>query len=624
MRKGSQAAWWIGAACLLGAIGLAVGEPDPPLGAPPSSPPSASAHPVDAPRCEARQPVQLRPPLEQPVQLSCEAARRVVAQARLQLVEPPGKVDPKEFAATLADWLDPHGLWSAAPDAPLPAVFEQHARAILGTLERGDRSGCEAARVAGTRLAQWVTELRGLYDAARSDAASNHFEPHSTWTTASEPIFPTGPVQRPARELAREFGMRAAALDAGLGESARASLDRLRARLFPDLAPADWGQAVLAAAVRAYVILIDPHGGWAPLDEETSLYEVELEASGRTRLWHKMSRSAVGLRIDEDPIAPLQPGDLVLAIAGIPTAGLSVEQAEQLGVLDPNEDPPERDVVVLRPGQTRTATLRVAPPEQVIGDEPPPAVASTTIPYADGESLLLRIPDVPDDLGDQIASVLADRRGRGRVAGVVIDLRGNGGGSTDGARAALGLVLPGVPLFPMRRRDGSVEIERATVPAETDRWEGPVAALVDGATASAAEMIAGALASYRRGAVLGTRTYGKGCAQEYMDDEAGTGVLRLTTLVYALPDGTPVQRVGLLPTIPLGTGAPIERETSFGRAPAPWRAPDMRDRTAIREVEWPSHGGRVGPCDDELVCRALRALGATKSASSRTGVRPAR
>ena len=47
MRKGSQAAWWIGAACLLGAIGLAIGEPDPPVGAQPSSPLSASAHPVE-------------------------------------------------------------------------------------------------------------------------------------------------------------------------------------------------------------------------------------------------------------------------------------------------------------------------------------------------------------------------------------------------------------------------------------------------------------------------------------------------------------------------------------------------------------------------------------------------
>ena len=90
--------------------------------------------------------------------------------------------------------------------------------------------------------------------------------------------------------------------------------------------------------------------------------------------------------------------------------------------------------------------------------------------------------------------------------GIVLDLRGNGGGSTDGANAALGLFLPGARLFPMKRRDGVIETERAPEPPETDRWPGPVATLVDGDTASAAEMIAGALASYRRGAVAGYRT----------------------------------------------------------------------------------------------------------------------
>jgi len=381
---------------------------------------------------------------------------------------------------------------------------------------------------------------------------------------------------------------------------------------------------VLAAAVRAYVIMIDPHGGWAPLDEETSLYEVELEASGRTRLWHKMSRSALGLRVDEDPIAPVQPGDLVIAIAGIPTAGLSVEQAEQLGVLDPNEEPPDREITVLREGQSAPITMKVAPPEQVSGEEPPPNVAVTSLPYADGESLVMRVVDVPDDLGDEIASVIVDRKGRGKPLGLILDLRGNGGGSTDGARAAIGLFLPGVPLFPMKRRDGSVEIEQAAVPPESDRWEGPVAVVVDSSTASAAEMIAGAIASYKRGPVIGSRTYGKGCAQEYMDDEAGAGVLRLTTLVYALPDGTPVQRVGLHPTFLLGAASSIEREASFGRAPSPWRGPDMRDRSAIREVEWPSHNGRVGPCDEDLMCKALRILGTPRVASSRSSARSGR
>ena len=228
---------------------------------------------------------------------------------------------------------------------------------------------------------------------------------------------------------------------------------------------------------------------------------------------------------------------------------------------------------------------------------------------------MLKISDVPDDLGDEIASVLAQHRSAGPLAGVVLDLRGNGGGSTDGARSAIGLFVPGVPLFPMRRRDGSLEIEQAARPPETDRWTGPAAVLVDGNTASAAEMIAGALATYRRATLLGSRTYGKGCAQEYMDDEVGAGVLRLTTLVYSLPDGTPVQKVGLLPGVVLGDDAAQERESSLAHAMPPWRGPDMRDRRALHDVPWPAHNGRVGPCDDRLVCKALRALGTSRTAT---------
>jgi carboxyl-terminal processing protease len=151
----------------------------------------------------------------------------------------------------------------------------------------------------------------------------------------------------------------------------------------------------------------------------------------------------------------------------------------------------------------------------------------------------------------------------------------------------------------------------------TDRWTGPVAALVDGDTASAAEMIAGALLSYHRGSVAGARTYGKGCAQEYLDDEAHAGVLRLTTLVYALPDGSPVQKVGLLPGLQVGLGTSTEREGMLPHAVASWRGPDVRDRSRIAEVPWPAHHGRVGPCQDESICRVLRAVGAPRTAIAR-------
>jgi carboxyl-terminal processing protease len=216
---------------------------------------------------------------------------------------------------------------------------------------------------------------------------------------------------------------------------------------------------------------------------------------------------------------------------------------------------------------------------------------------------------------------MAHARAERVPAGVILDLRGNGGGSTDGANEALGLFLPGVRLFPMKRRDGVIETERAPEPPESDRWTGPVAALVDGESASAAEMIAGALGAYRRGVIAGSRTYGKGCAQEYLDDEVHVGVLRLTTLIFALPDGAPVQRVGILPGIYLGPELVTEREAKIAHALPSWHGPDVRDPQRAFDVPWPAHHGRVGPCRDDAVCRTLRALGVPRATMAR-GRRP--
>jgi carboxyl-terminal processing protease len=140
-------------------------------------------------------------------------------------------------------------------------------------------------------------------------------------------------------------------------------------------------------------------------------------------------------------------------------------------------------------------------------------------------------------------------------------------------------------------------------------------------------MIAGALVAYRRGPTVGTTTFGKGCAQEYVDDDAHAGVLRLTTLLYALPDGTPVQRVGLVPSVrfPFGTVDANDREAALPHAPPTWRGPDVRDRTVLAHaddgtwaVAWPSSGGNVGPCKDPDLCHALRVLGSAPVTARRS------
>ena len=200
--------------------------------------------------------------------------------------------------------------------------------------------------------------------------------------------------------------------------------------------------------------------------------------------------------------------------------------------------------------------------------------------------------------------------------GVLVPYAAEGGGSGGGGSASSPGGAPGSSSGGRRWRDGSLEVDRASEPPLVDRWLGPVATLVDGETASAAEMIAGALVSYHRGPSVGERTFGKGCAQEYLDDEMRAGVLRLTTLVFALPDGTPVQRLGLIPTLrlPMAASKASEREALLPHSLPSWKGPDVRTAGLVGHEpswprSWPAHRGRVGPCRLPDVCRALLLLG---------------
>lgn len=548
-------------------------------------------------------------------QLTCEQARKVIAQARNLLATPAEPIDPARFAAATSDWLDPHGLWSVAPDAPVAPLLSKVSARLIQELESAPGgSGCGAASEVGASLSQWVGELRTVADAARELAKSQSIDARTRWELASNTPFEDGTVSRRARDLSRLLGHGAGGVERGYGSAltpfAKTAIDRT----LPNKPAADWERVVLAAAVRAYLPQLDPHGAWAPLDEETSIYDLDLEVDPPPRLWSEMTRTTLGIRVDAGARAPLKVGDVVLQIGAVDLGGLSVEQANQLAIM-PDGDPIK--ITLLRGGAVRPQSLEAN--VDVVLLSPPPAARELSglsfreIGYGSGQVLVVRIPDVPDDLGERLASALFEHERAHEPLGVLLDLRGNGGGSTDGAEGALALFLPGAALFPMKRRDGEIEVDRAPRPAKV--WRGPVATLVDGDSASAAEMLAGALLAYERGTVVGTRTYGKGCAQEYLDDDSGVGVLRLTTLVFSLPDGSPLQRVGVSPVITLGLPRGGEQEALLSHAPSTWRGPDVRDRGLIGGVAWPDHGGRVGDGSDQTVYRALRALGATRAAA---------
>lgn len=581
----------------------------------------APAPEVDPTACESDD--ELVAPTGRPAALTCRTARAVVKEVRERFATDVKRPPASLFADLLVSWLDPHGLWSDAPDAPTARSLEQRANALLDELDvpPGSDELCPASLALGEELVDWMSVLRGELDRARRDAPSVSRAQARTLLLVSPYA---EDVAAPARAVSAELGKTLGSLEQSFGSTLSPYVELSRERFVPELDAPGWQGVVLASAVRAYVAAVDPHGQWTPIDEEWALYADDESFEDTERLWGEMLRTSIGARVVDQPTPPLEVDDLVLAVNGTGVAGMSIEQIGQLERAAP-VDGGERTVLVVRAGEDTPRTLTIAMPSED-APTPPPAdgeVDLELVRYGKDDIALVTIDFVGDDLGERLEGLFAelDRQGE-RPVGVLVDLRGNGGGSTDGAADALGVFLPGLPVFPLLHAGRVTEVLTTPEPPAPHRFDGPVAALVDRRTASAAEMFAGALDRYGRGVLLGAPTFGKGSVQEYFRDHTGEGVLRLTTHLFALPDGSPVQGRGLVPEIELDVLRSGDGEADIQGALGPMTGPDVRRRT--RDYPgWPRLTGPVGPCPDSAVCTALRRLsGRALTPAARAGSAP--
>jgi carboxyl-terminal processing protease len=591
-------------------------SPDEPVALLP--PPATVSSPDAAPSGEPN-PRALSLPTGAPTQLSCEDAQRVGAFVQQELAAPPIAPTPGELAGLWGGMLDAHGLWSAAPDSPIQGELLKAAPDMLANLH-GVTTACAGASRVADVWQSWDGRLLAVYDGAYAAARDEKPRPgRQLFQLAAEPIFEDDPVTRPALELARELGERLGAFVARFPDEA-ALADQARARFFPT-GRETLSQIAILAAVRAYVPLVDPHGDFAPDDEEWALYAGDNTLDDGSPLWGEVTRTPLGARIVDAPAAPLEIDDLVLAIDGLALAGATIDQIEQAA--RSAGDHGSFQLRVLRQGEPQLLSLRVAvePGRQTAG------LTFERIRYGRDDQVVLRviIPDVGDGLGEELADVLAKETPG--VSALLLDLRGNGGGSLDAAVESLGLLLPGAKLFPLVHRGRVTEVLQAPRPEHT--YAGPVAVLVDGDTASAAEMLAGALQAYGRGTLIGARTFGKGCVQEYFDQIVDTGVLRMTTLQFVMPNGKPLQQIGLTPELLLPFAPAFERESDITRQPITFDGPDVRDRKIGPGPAWPRVSSPPGPCLDPVVCAAVSRLagvrpggaGGARAARPRAGTR---
>jgi carboxyl-terminal processing protease len=244
--------------------------------------------------------------------------------------------------------------------------------------------------------------------------------------------------------------------------------------------------------------------------------------------------------VDGSPAAKagIQSGDAILSVDGTSTDGLSLDQASELlrGKLGSK-------VTLELQGQDQDRPYTVKLTRQEI------KVAS-----ARGELLqkgygYLRVADFGDDTQSALLSSMKEltRKNGGPLAGLVMDLRDNPGGLLDAAVAVSDDFLDSGVIVTAKGRAADASLTRNATPG--DLLDGaPLVVLVDGGTASAAEIVAGALKDQHRALIVGNQTFGKGSVQTVIPLPDGDAV-KLTTALYYTPSGRSIQAEGIDPDV---------------------------------------------------------------------------
>jgi carboxyl-terminal processing protease len=338
-------------------------------------------------------------------------------------------------------------------------------------------------------------------------------------------------------------------------------------------------QELIYGAIRGMVRNLDPHSSFLTEEEHR---ELMMETRG--------SFTGIGIEItmkDEvitvvSPIegtpayeAGIQAGDKIVGIEDLSTKDMSMMDAVKK-IRGPKGT--EVKLTVVREGEEK-------PLEFVITRD--------VIPLRTVRSHLLRpgmgyvrVSHFRSSSGDDLLDALEELEKTGELKGLILDLRNNPGGLLQQAVEVSDLFLESGLIVTTKGRDSSQDIQ-ATAHKNKKSRKYPIIVLINGGSASASEIVAGALQDNKRALILGTRSFGKGSVQTILPLSDGSG-LRLTTARYYTPSGRSIQLSGIAPDIELAFVPPREEEEKGKRI-------FMREEDLQRHM--PREGGEKGETD---------------------------
>jgi carboxyl-terminal processing protease len=301
-------------------------------------------------------------------------------------------------------------------------------------------------------------------------------------------------------------------------------------------------EKLVTGALKGMLDRLDPHSDYMSESEYRDLVATTSGQFGGVGIEISVQDGVpqVISAIDGTPAADagIESGDRIIKADGQPTVGMDIEDV----VKRLRGAPGTR--VVLTIARADRAPFEVGLMRAVIH------VASVKATMEPGRIGYVRISTFDDNTPTELRNAISQlrRQAGGSLAGFIVDLRNNPGGLLDSAIDVASDFLDSGTVVSTRGRDPD-ENRIFAAPSKGDLIRGtPMVLLINGASASASEIVAGALQDNRRATVIGTRSFGKGSVQSIIPID-GRGALRMTTALYYTPSGGSIQGSGITPTL---------------------------------------------------------------------------
>ena len=314
------------------------------------------------------------------------------------------------------------------------------------------------------------------------------------------------------------------------------TFDAIRRGYVEDVSDAD----LFEMAVKGMLTSLDPHSAYLTDDDYDNLQEsTEGQFTGLgIEIGYRGGFIAIVTPIDGSPAidAGLQAGDVILKIDGTSTQGMSTSESSTF------MRGPEGTDVVLEIGRAGESQ-----PFDVVVTRGVIDVPSVRARELDEGYWLIRVSRFQRDSGREVTEAVQAALEKNTIKGLIIDVRNNPGGVMNASvEMASNFLDGGLVVYTKGRHPESMNTYNAE-PGELIA-DVPIVVLVNGGSASASEIVAGALQDRGRAVIMGTQSFGKGSVQTVLP-VSETKALKLTTSLYYTPSGRSIQAEGIIPDV---------------------------------------------------------------------------